>query len=278
MDHNPVNLVREFQETCVYAGQLPESVRYVEFLDESFLQGLEHLEKKKEHGIDIRVTGNDSFQEAHMMIEEGFADILVLNFANAQTPGGGVTRGALAQEECLCRQSSLYLSLVSGGARPFYQRGQNDVYHSEEFGDIPDIYSDCILYSPEVCVFKNAELEKITPFFVSVVTSAAPIRLSGFWGGISGKKKEFYQSSEYEDILRKRIFSVLAAAEHFGHKNLVLGAFGCGAFANEPSDVARLFRECLSFYEFEQVRFAVLPSGRTGKRNLETFQDVFRGK
>ena len=100
--------------------------------------------------------------------------------------------------------------------------------------------------------------------------------MSGFFPGISGKKKAFYDSVEYQEVLRKRIFSVLDTAEHFGHKNLVLGAFGCGAFANDPYQVAGLFKECLAFYEFEQVRFAVLASGETGRRNLEAFQSVFQ--
>lgn len=274
------NLIKEFMDTCEQAMKLPKSVRAVEYLDEYFFNGKKRVEKKS--GLDIMVTANDSFTEAQQMIGDGLGNVLVLNFANARVPGGGVAAGAMAQEECLCRQSSLYLSLTNKEAIPFYERGERDSYQSEAYGEIREVYSDGCLYSPKVCVFKDAGLNEISTYEVSVITSAAPVHLFN-WSALAGyaqepseRKNMFYKSEEYTEILRRRIFSVLDAAEHFGHKNLVLGAFGCGAFANDPVLVAGLFRECLTFYEFEHVHFAVLPSGVSGRRNLEVFQEVFQ--
>ena len=56
-------------------------------------------------------------QTKHMVTKERREEILVLNFANPVNPGGGVRRGARAQEEDLCRKSSLLLSLESETAR-----------------------------------------------------------------------------------------------------------------------------------------------------------------
>ncbi|MCD8152627.1 MAG: TIGR02452 family protein, partial [Clostridiales bacterium] len=47
-------------------------------------------------------------------------EILVLNLASATQPGGRTRQGANAQEEDLCRRSSLLLSLESDDARRYY--------------------------------------------------------------------------------------------------------------------------------------------------------------
>ena len=53
-------------------------------------------------------------QQWHTIIKgKGKDEILVLNFANPVNPGGGVRRGARAQEEDLCRRSTLLTSLES---------------------------------------------------------------------------------------------------------------------------------------------------------------------
>jgi uncharacterized protein (TIGR02452 family) len=57
-----------------------------------------------------------------------------------------------------------------------------------------------------------------------------------------------------------RILKVLAVAERHGHKALVLGAWGCGAFGNDGNEIAKLFRRALedNFHGvFEYVVFAI---------------------
>ena len=73
--------------------------------------------------------------------------VCVLNFASATNPGGGVTRGSSAQEEAICRCSSLYFNLREKRMwEGFYapHRAQKNPLHND----------DCI-YTPGVVVFKS---------------------------------------------------------------------------------------------------------------------------
>ncbi|MDO5392906.1 MAG: TIGR02452 family protein, partial [Eubacteriales bacterium] len=63
------------------------------------------------------------------------------------------------------------------------------------------------------------------------------------------------------------------AAAANGANLLVLGAFGCGAFCNNPAVVARAYREVLDEYAgyFDQVVFAVYCTPRS-MENYEVFR------
>jgi uncharacterized protein (TIGR02452 family) len=62
--------------------------------------------------------------------------------------------------------------------------------------------------------------------------------------------------------MQERIDGLLSMACFHGESNLVLGAFGCGVFANDPREVAELFGEALRSdkyrHRFRKVVFAVL--------------------
>ena len=95
----------------------------------------------------------------------------VLNFASATTPGGGVLWGSTAQEECLCRCSTLYANLnTSENWRGFYEphRKQNN-----------PLYNDDCIYTPDVVVFKpdTRTPQLLDPedwAMANVITCAAP--------------------------------------------------------------------------------------------------------
>lgn len=178
------------------------------------------------------------------------ANVLVLNFANPTNPGGGVRSGAIAQEEDLCRKSSLLLSLESDSAKPYYS------YHQQLSSPFS---SDSIILSPEVQIIKDAEgflLE--APVTVSVLTCAAPIIRQGI-----GKVSQ----EQYRNLFTERIAGILGVAASLGYRVLVLGAFGCGAFGNDAEIVAEIFQECIKEYceqpfnlssDFCIINFAVL--------------------
>lgn len=190
--------------------------------------------------------------------------VLVLNFANPVNPGGGVRQGARAQEEDLCRKSSLLLSLESSKARKYYEFNRNLE---------SDLGSDAMIFTPEVEIIKdeNGELLEET-VVVAVLTCAAPMIIRG---------KEGLNEKEYRDLLYNRIVGMLQCAAYFGYKELVLGGWGCGAFGNDAKVVAELFYRAMTtkiFHDmvgralFHCVDFAVLD--RTEKQY--NFKQFFR--
>ncbi|MDO4489232.1 MAG: TIGR02452 family protein [Eubacteriales bacterium] len=198
-------------------------------------------------------VNEDSYSVA-MSIKENCLDkeprILVLNFANPVHPGGGVRNGARAQEEDLCRKSSLLLSLEDESAGDYYD--YNSSLHTY-------MGSDAIILSPKVEIIKNAEGELLDEsVVVSVMTCAAPMVTRGFEG---------MTKKQYEQMLYNRIMSMLMVAAHYDYNYLVLGAWGCGAFGNDARLMAELFYRALREFRynghphenlFRQIYFAVL--------------------
>lgn len=183
-------------------------------------------------GAVIEVSNRGSFEAARAMRRTlaGQDDVLVLNFASPVNPGGGVRNGAMAQEEDLCRKSSLLLSLESEAARPFYE------LHRERCGRA--LSSDAMILSPAVEVLRDGRQELLSrPALVSVVTCAAPVKTSN--------AAEDLGEDAYGELLYRRIEGLLRVAAHYGYRHLVLGAWGCGVFGNDARQVARLFHEAL---------------------------------
>lgn len=172
---------------------------------------------------------------------------LVLNFANAVSPGGGVWTGVTAQEQDLCRKSSLLLSLESADAAPFYE------YNRRMAGDMA---SDAMVFSPEVEVLRDDDGGFLAETaVVAVLTCAAPMLHRG------GPEMD---ASAYRRLLYGRITAMLKCAVRFGYRACVLGAWGCGAFRNDPAIVSDLFFQALrdgirpDGSPFDRVDFAVL--------------------
>lgn len=203
----------------------------------------------------IEVTGEDSFQAASR-----FGRALVLNFANAHHPGGGFLLGARAQEEALCRASTLYASISSEKAKEMYRHNNTHLSAVE---------SDYMLLSPDVCVFRDVDGEPLErPFMAAVVTVPAPNRRGAAL---------FASEERIRETFLRRIRIILRLAADRGYRDLVLGAWGCGAFGNAPAMVAECFRTALMEdgfgRAFDTVVFAVY--GKPDGPNLVTFREIF---
>ena len=191
--------------------------------------------------------------------------IAALNFAASQHPGGGVWGGSRAQEESLCRSSTLYPSLMTDTAREgFYE------YHAYNHGWEA---SDTCIYSPGVLICRDdddyipARLKPEEFVTVDVITCAAPHVF---------RNVEISPDDLYAMHL-SRARNILRVCAYNGVDILVAGAFGCGAFHNPPERVAGAWREALTVYreKFEAVVFAVYCAGNeTG--NYMAFRKVFR--
>ena len=113
-------------------------------------------------------------------------------------------------------------------------------------------------------IIKDEKYHDIAPVEVSVITMAAPINEPGIHAA---------------EILDQRIYKLLCPgwSKSIGHKKLVLGAWGCGAFGNDPQEVAELFRDNLKkFGCFEEVVFAVRMVAGRDERNYQVFQKVLK--
>ncbi|MEU1621185.1 TIGR02452 family protein [Streptomyces sp. NPDC005722] len=193
------------------------------------------------------VTGEDSLRAARRLVREApGTPVAVLNFASARNPGGGYVNGAQAQEEALCRASALYTTLLT--VREFYD------WHR---ADRSPFYSDRVIHSPGVPVFRDDHGVLLDePFEAGFLTSAAPN------AGVIARQDPA-AVERVPAALVSRAGRVLEVAAAHGYPSLVLGAWGCGVFRNDPAAVAAAFREHLGpggrfAGRFGRVVFAVL--------------------
>lgn len=189
----------------------------------------------KFHVTSVQVSNETTTGALLRLIDRGHHP-LALNFANGLSPGGGFLTGARAQEEALCRVSALYWTLTGD---PMY------LYHSYRIQ--PDS-SDWAILSPQVPLFQAHDGTIFnTPRFADFITCAAPYAYH-IGQPLSG------------DLLRERIHRVLQIARAYHYTSLVLGAWGCGAFGNDPQRTARDFRSALEgpfSGVFSEVIFAI---------------------
>ena len=192
----------------------------------------------------------------HGLAQPG-SKIGVLNFASATKPGGGFLNGARAQEESIARSSSLYVSLTTDAARPFYTLHTG---RSENYG----FYTHAMIYSPMVYLFRDDDGTWLEPIPVDIVTSP-PVN--------AGKVRRLYPHRDglerkIEDAMYERMGRILALFEMKGATSLVLGSFGTGVFQNDVGMVARIWRDLLIKRDaryrttFREVVFCI-PDART---------------
>jgi len=187
--------------------------------------------------------------------KEASRRIGALNFASARNPGGGFTTGAAAQEESLARSSALYPCLTRYFREFFIPSRQAE----------SGAYTHDIIYSPGVAFFRDDAGRLLeNPYLADIVTAAAPNVKCVRRGRPTNKQVEKMKKAEDEEsekVLRERIPRVLDVFARHGVTDLVLGAWGCGVFGNNPAVVAQIFAEVLQGQlrgQFGRVIFAVL--------------------
>ncbi|WP_399933999.1 TIGR02452 family protein [Streptomyces kanamyceticus] len=203
----------------------------------------------------FEVTGESSLEAARRLTADagttaGRSPLAVLNFSSARNPGGGYLNGAQAQEEALCRASALHTCLLE--ARAFYDHHRA---HRDPF------YTDRVIHSPSVPVFRDDRGQLLeSPYLVGFLTSAAPNA-----GVIRRSAPE--RAADIPHAVAGRAARVLETALACGYRRLVLGAWGCGVFMNDPAHVAGAFRTLLGeggrfAGRFDHVVFGVLDRTR----------------
>ncbi|MDG1333821.1 MAG: TIGR02452 family protein [Crocinitomicaceae bacterium] len=211
---------------------------------------INEINPSKEFETIIEVE-NETTMEGALALDPTKNRIAVLNFASAKNPGGGFMGGAQAQEESLARSSSLYLSI-------------NEMQEMYKFNKSRKtyVYSDYMIYSDQVVFFRNDEMELIKHYEVDVLTSPA-VNVGAM---MQNKRSEL---SKVDDAMLQRLDKMLALFVKKGVKHLVLGAWGCGVFRNDPKDVVGYFEHFLKDNgkyagAFERIRFSVLDRNNRG--------------
>jgi len=225
---------------------------------------LENLNPKPSQLPAIEVTHETTQIAARRLVEsESVADLVMLNFASARNAGGGFINGAKAQEEDLCRCSGLYPCLIS-------QRGYYDANRKQESA----LYTDHLIYSPNVPWFRTRSRDDPDILILaSVITAPAPNA-----GVVLSRESDALP--KIEATLRRRAGLVLAVAAGNGPRTLLLGAWGCGVFRNDPALVADAFGKWLESDKFagafDRAVFAIYDSSKD-RATLSAFMQRFTG-
>ena len=210
----------------------------------------------------IEITEETTQIAASRMVAEGCEDVVLLNFASARNPGGGFLNGAKAQEEDLSRCSTLHSSLIT-----------QTEYYEKNRAQKSMLYTDYAIYTPDVAWFRTRSRGVPDDLFhASVITSPAP------------NANQALRKGEAEFLIEKtfvrRSCQILHIAREHKHRNLILGAWGCGVFGNDPQMVADTFKQWLNTEftdDFDRVVFAVYDRTKT-KNVYRTFKDTFCNK
>jgi len=191
----------------------------------------------------VSVVNGTSLASARAIALRGVTP-LVLNFASGKNAGGGFLKGARAQEESLARSSALFACLTKSGMYA----------HHRASGDC--LYTDWMIHSRDVPVFRDDESGDLleASYACAFLTAPAP-------NAAEVLQREPSRRDEVNGVMSARVGRALAICAAEGHRRLVLGAWGCGVFGNDPAIVARAFGEALDgTYAgvFDEVVFAVL--------------------
>ncbi|MBB6371259.1 TIGR02452 family protein [Chryseobacterium shigense] len=189
--------------------------------------------------------------------EENQEKLMCLNFASAKNPGGGFINGAEAQEESLARTSALYETQLQAWDYYRIHRAMESCF-----------YTDMMIYSPKVPVFRKDKGELLLkPVLCNFITSPAVN------AGVV-RRQEPERANEIFKAMDVRMDKMFALALSQGNEILILGAWGCGVFRNDPKDLVELFKKHLyGKYKnkFKKVVFAVLTKN---EKMLELFQEI----
>lgn len=279
IDNNREKLIEIFEDTmrlCRENDELSESIKYSQESTKYYAPD-EYPERKAAEirRTEVNVTAERTLAAAKRLSEKHSGKrIAVLNFASATNPGGGVTKGSSAQEEALCRCSTLYPCLKTNELYgQFYS--MHKALHDTR-------YTDACIYTPGIVPIKSdTAFPQTVPesewFRVDVITCAAPnLREKPYNSMNPGHGTPVKLTpAELLELHIKRGRHILDIAAANGADVVVLGAFGCGAFRNDPNIVARAYREILLSYSsvFDEIVFAVYCSPKdTG--NYDTFKRV----
>lgn len=221
------------------------------------------LPSKGKQSTHIELHNETSLSAASRLWAAGERQIMVLNFASAKNPGGGFLNGSQAQEESLARASGLYHTLLTKREMYEYNRAQRTC-----------LYSDHMIYSPQVPVFRDDDDQLLEQFYLLNFMTAPAVNRNCINNRKGGESHE-----EILQAMHQRSERLLQAAWQEQNTVLVLGAWGCGVFSQDPRNIAQIFAELLlnegKFAGvFRKIVFAVLDPSKA-EQTFRAFTEHF---
>ncbi len=206
----------------------------------------------------IEITTESTLDCVRRLIKEGEEDVICLNFASAKNPGGGFLGGSQAQEESLARSTGLYNCLIK--ANGYYETNRKSG---------TSFYTDYMIYTPKVPIIKNEDGENSEELTTCSIITAPAVNKGAVL------KNEPKRTGEIESVMKRRIEKVLKICQKHKQETLVLGAWGCGVFQNNPEDIAGYFKEEIKtkFQKtFKRIVFAIYSNN---DRFINAFKNEF---
>lgn len=215
----------------------------------------------------------DCIVVAKNLIDQGY-NPAILNLADAYAACGFYNKGSNAQEESLCRATTLSQTLYQ-----YYNKrwaAKAGVPLREHPAYPMDVRFGCI-YSPGVTVFRDGQASgyalREEPFRTSIISLAAlNFREEDQPNNCEYKASDGGFTEEGLGVMRDKISTIYRVALSNGHDSVVLGAFGCGVFRLPADVVSGLFREILEDPEFRGkfrfICFAILERGKRSGHGL----------
>ena len=208
------------------------------------------------HLTELEVVNETTLQSTERLTRAGHS-VAALNFASARNPGGGCAKGSQAQEESIARASGLFVCIKDSEMYTFNRRTK-----------LP-MYSDHMIYSPGVPVFRGDDGALLSRHYCCAFLTAPAVNRK-----VAEQRGK--RHAQIDTAMRRRTRRVLGAMAEHGHDTIVLGAWGCGVFRNEPRHVAGIFHDALTGEfqgAFARVVFAI--PDKPGGRFILPFQRKF---
>ena len=226
----------------------------------------------------VQVVNQDCILATRDLVEQGY-NPAVLNMASLYHPGGGVLQGSGAQEEELCRRSTLAISLYQfslPGGRYGDLADMVRVKRRAERYPMDNTYGG--IYSPDITFFRGTQEEGyalLDETFQAAVISVASLNYNPKHGHNTLDNGNIPEADK--PILKEKIRTILRIGALKGHDSLVLGALGCGAFCTPPAQMARLFHQVIDEPEFQgrfrKIVFAIIDG--PSSNNFKPFSKEF---
>lgn len=201
-----------------------------------------YLGINKNRTLNIEFNTNDTVTE---ICKDKNIHTAALSFADAVVPGGSVLYGAKTQEECLCRCSNLYESIISEKCdKEFYSKNLSNYHNTRN-----------IIYSPDCTFFLDKDYIPLKEYVkCDIITSPAPFK---------GCATHAYIYTKMKDIL-------IAASLNKVDK-LILGMWGCGAFGNDLETFAYTWARAIATEVKPTMNIVFANYSKTEDRPIEFY-------